>query len=217
MLSSPPTVSFLPFTRAAKMGDQETLTDFLSWGNKKYKSARSSLVLWNHGGGLDYKAFIQALADEPLDSAGKAICHSFMEKSKTNGKSEKSTISFFDLSKADELITEFDDFAASLNSVLEQGGKEKISSTAAVSEKFGDDSTNLIDLGDFVSRADFYDGTRIAELLGQFVVCTESSGKNNKGVSFWFPADSDGKDIESYGYISISDKYLQFLKLYVQG
>lgn len=199
------------------MGDQETLTDFLSWGNKKYKSARSSLVLWNHGGGLDYKAFIQALADEPLDSAGKAICHSFMEKSKTNGKSEKSTISFFDLSKADELITEFDDFAASLNSVLEQGGKEKISSTAAVSEKFGDDSTNLIDLGDFVSRADFYDGTRIAELLGQFVVCTESSGKNNKGVSFWFPADSDGKDIESYGYISISDKYLQFLKLYVQG
>ncbi|WP_028504885.1 clostripain-related cysteine peptidase [Ruminococcus sp. FC2018] len=267
------------------MGDQQTLTDFLSWGNKKYRSTRRSLVLWNHGGGCmggvcsdenhvgdslridevkgalesakpqskyeiigfdaclmasvetaakvkdyaqfmaaseesepgggwDYKAFIQALANEPLKNVGKTICDSFMEKSKANGKGSKATMSVFDLSKTDELISEFDAFAASLNSALKQGGKEKISSAAAVSEKFGEDDTNLVDLGDLVSKTDFYDSTKMDRLLTQFVVCTVSSGRSNKGVSFWFPVSCDDKDIKNYGYISISAMYLQFLNAY---
>ena len=270
------------------MGEQQTLADFLLWGNQKYKSARRSLVLWNHGGGCmggvcsdenhvgdslridevkgalesakpqskyeiigfdaclmasietaaevkdyaqfmaaseesepgggwDYKAFIQALANEPLKNVGKTICDSFMEKSKTNGKGNKATMSVFDLSKTDELIREFGAFAESLNSALEQGGKEKIAKAASASEKFGDDNTNLVDLGDFVSKADFYDSAKMNELLGQFVVHTVSSGRSNKGVSLYFPVKPDSKAIDRYGSISISSEYTSFIRAYLNG
>ena len=33
------------------MGDPQTLTDFIRWGREKYPSARSSLILWDHGAG----------------------------------------------------------------------------------------------------------------------------------------------------------------------
>jgi len=270
------------------MGEQQTLTAFLSWGNQKYKSARRSLVLWNHGGGCmggvcsdenhvgdslridevkgalesakpqskyeiigfdaclmasietaaevkdyaqfmaaseesepgggwDYKAFIQALANEPLKNVGKTICDSFMEKSKANGKGNKATMSVFDLSKTDELIREFGAFAESLNSALEQGGKEKIAKAASASEKFGDDNTNLVDLGDFVSKADFYDSAKMNELLGQFVAHTVSSGRSNKGVSLYFPVKPDSKAIDRYGSISISSEYTSFIRSYLNG
>ena len=35
----------------ADMGKAETLTDFLTWGQKTYKSGKTMLVLWDHGGG----------------------------------------------------------------------------------------------------------------------------------------------------------------------
>ena len=35
----------------ASMGEEETLADFLSWGQKKYPSDHSMLVLWDHGSG----------------------------------------------------------------------------------------------------------------------------------------------------------------------
>ena len=35
----------------ANMGEAQTLTDFLTWGQKEYKSERNMLVLWDHGGG----------------------------------------------------------------------------------------------------------------------------------------------------------------------
>ena len=35
----------------ANMGEAQTLTDFISWGQKEYKSERNMLVLWDHGGG----------------------------------------------------------------------------------------------------------------------------------------------------------------------
>ncbi|MBQ8135268.1 MAG: hypothetical protein IJ192_12825 [Clostridia bacterium] len=33
------------------MGDAQTLTDFLSWGQKNYSAERNMLILWDHGGG----------------------------------------------------------------------------------------------------------------------------------------------------------------------
>ena len=33
------------------MGDAQTLTDFLQWGQENYKTSRNMLVLWDHGGG----------------------------------------------------------------------------------------------------------------------------------------------------------------------
>lgn len=35
----------------ANMGEAQTLTDFLTWGQEKYKSKKNMLVLWDHGGG----------------------------------------------------------------------------------------------------------------------------------------------------------------------
>jgi hypothetical protein len=35
----------------ANMGEAQTLTDFLTWGQKEYKSEQNMLVLWDHGGG----------------------------------------------------------------------------------------------------------------------------------------------------------------------
>lgn len=134
-----------------------------------------------------------------------------------NCKGNKATMSVFDLSKTDELIREFGAFAESLNSALEQGGKEKIAKAASASEKFGDDNTNLVDLGDFVSKADYYDSAKMNELLGQFVAHTVSSGRSNKGVSLYFPVKPDSKVIDRYGSISISSEYTSFIRSYLNG
>ena len=33
------------------MGDAETLTDFIKWGDSRYDAEHKMLILWNHGGG----------------------------------------------------------------------------------------------------------------------------------------------------------------------
>ena len=35
----------------ANMGEADTLTDFLKWGQENYSSDRNILVMWDHGGG----------------------------------------------------------------------------------------------------------------------------------------------------------------------
>jgi hypothetical protein len=36
---------------SARMGDAQTLKDFLAFGRDNYPAKRTAVVLWNHGGG----------------------------------------------------------------------------------------------------------------------------------------------------------------------
>lgn len=45
------TLKLIETLEASSMGEAQTLTDFLDWGQKKYPSKHSSLILWDHGAG----------------------------------------------------------------------------------------------------------------------------------------------------------------------
>lgn len=170
------------------------------------------------GGGWDYKAFAESLSKDTVVNTGKVICDSFMKKSKNNGKEKNAAMSFFDLSKTDQLVSEFNTFAANLNETLKQGGREKIVNAAEVSEKFGEGgSHNLVDLGDYISHADFYSRSDAQKTIAQFVVCSVSSGRNNKGVSFYFPVKYDKSEVEKYSSVCISKDYEAFLRSFANS
>lgn len=67
----------------ANMGEAQTLTDFLTWGQKKYKSEQNMLVLWDHGGGsakgvcFDENYFFDSLS---LTELKEALDASLMNK-----------------------------------------------------------------------------------------------------------------------------------------
>ncbi len=78
---------FLETTHQASMGDPETLSDFVSWGTKKYPSDNYGIVLWNHGGGspwgvcfdenFDDDVLTLSELDTALCSAEKSISDKF--------------------------------------------------------------------------------------------------------------------------------------------
>ena len=169
------------------------------------------------GGGWDYKAFVESLAHDEAVETGKIICESFMKKSEATGKGKAATMSFFDLSKTDELLSEFERFTETLSEALKRGNKQILLDIAVQSEQFGSkssylNSSNLVDLGDFVGHADFCTDTRLPEQIDRFVVCSVSNGRNNKGVSFYFPIDNDRTEIEKYSQLDFSTGYFRFLK-----
>ena len=45
------TLKLIETLEVSSMGEAQTLTDFLDWGQKKYPSKHSSLILWDHGAG----------------------------------------------------------------------------------------------------------------------------------------------------------------------
>ena len=59
------------------MGEAETLTDFLKWGQEKYPTNHNMLILWDHGGGsakgvcFDENYSFDALTLTELNSALK--------------------------------------------------------------------------------------------------------------------------------------------------
>ncbi|MBR5756360.1 MAG: hypothetical protein IKX96_02250, partial [Firmicutes bacterium] len=66
--------------RNASMGDEECLTDFLSWGLENYPSEYMGLIFWNHGGGsitgvcFDETDDYESINLRELDSALNTVC-----------------------------------------------------------------------------------------------------------------------------------------------
>ena len=68
----------------ANMGEAQTLTDFLTWGQKEYKSDRNMLVLWDHGGGSAKGVCFDE--NYSFDSLSLTELKSALDAAKLNGK-----------------------------------------------------------------------------------------------------------------------------------
>ena len=68
----------------ANMGEPETLTDFLAWGQKEYKSEKNMLVLWDHGGGSAKGVCFDE--NYSFDSLSLTELKSALDAAKLNGK-----------------------------------------------------------------------------------------------------------------------------------
>jgi len=49
--AEPSGIAFIEDKPLASMGEASTLSDFISWGTKKYPADRTMLIFWDHGGG----------------------------------------------------------------------------------------------------------------------------------------------------------------------
>lgn len=282
----------------ANMGEAQTLTDFLKWGQDKYRTQNNMLILWDHGGGSakgvcfdenygfdgltltelhnafenaelntpfeiigfdaclmasietvaevkdyaffmvaseeiepaggwDYKALAEAYAQESdLGLVGEKICYSYMDKCEKSNKDSTATLSVFDLSYADKLLSAYE---KSIKALTNYTKKAKYASTLydAISEceKFGGDNiyqgtANMLDILCFYEKiAESINKTEMMSIFGvsgdfvRFMVC----GKDHPeawGLSFYYPTIYKRDDIEKIIELETSESYTQYLKEY---
>ncbi len=275
------------------MGEAQTLTDFLSWGQENYSADRNMLILWDHGGGsakgvcfdenysfdsltltelhtalentklktkfdiIGFDACLMAsvetaavvkdysnymVASEEIEPSGgwdyiklaeafakatdtlevgKAICDSYMGKCKEKDKDLYATLSVFDLSQTDYMISQMAFVTSSL--IANDIGSENASTVISAMnncEKFGGDNSyqgaaNMLDLVDFVTKVIEDQSTNAVDVYlaaSSFVPYKVSGTRNNaRGVSFYFPMVYNVKEIRDYIALGLNEDYNRFL------
>ena len=86
------------------MGNIETV----SWLKNYYHYMIASEVIMP-GGGLDYKVIAEEFSKNDDETFGKIVCDSFMAECEEKGQSEKTELSLYDLSQAEEAISVLED------------------------------------------------------------------------------------------------------------
>ena len=86
------------------MGNIETV----SWLKNYYHYMIASEVIMP-GGGLDYKVIAEEFSKNDDETFGRIVCDSFMAECEKKGQAEKTELSLYDLSQADEAISVLED------------------------------------------------------------------------------------------------------------
>lgn len=172
-------------------------------------------------GGMDYKALCEAFAtDDKSEEIGTKICDAFMRKCVKTGKDTYSTLSLINLTKADELVKQFNNCAAYMNKMA--GTKNyftRIIAAAKQCEKFGVDtlfegSSNMVDLGDFFEQAweENISTSLINAIFEAVPYIANNNERSNRGISFYYPISFDEQEVKEYIALSVSEEYSKFLK-----
>ncbi len=183
------------------------------------------------GGGWDYSAWPQYIADHPDESGeaiGKMICDSYYAKCIKNETQEMATLSLIDLSQIPTLIDAFDDMAKEMTSATEEiTSFQQLKQGALKAENYGGNTdaegyTNMVDLGDLVNKTkNVLPSTSDCVLAAlQNAVKYQVNGSSRSashGLSIFFPLAVDVESCDQYAKISPSRQYLRFLESVVTG
>ncbi|MEO7094743.1 MAG: clostripain-related cysteine peptidase [Polyangiales bacterium] len=175
------------------------------------------------GEGMDYLHWLTAVTeDDSMDglAVGKAIAKGFLQHVKEGSGNPSITMSVFDLSKIDDVMTT----AAKLGSDLRKTQDwSSIGAARAKSDAFGgqqQDAYGLVDLGMFAKYAKKVDGVESADevltAIDSFVSYNVAGPlhKKVKGVSIYLPQQGIDPDYES---VEFDPKWTKFLKKYAEG
>ena len=177
------------------------------------------------GSGWDYSAIGSFLGSEPdADGAdlGKVICDSFLAACKAQNDDDLTTLSVIDLSKIDDLLVSFNDFAKGMYEAgQDQSNLTEMIRGITAADNFGGNNktegyTNMVDLGGIISScSDYADGANDAlNKLNDAVVykISGSAHKGASGLSIYYPLSIEGSnELGIFSEVCTSPYYLSFV------
>ena len=182
------------------------------------------------GYGWDYTCFGDAVkngVDNGKDM-GRYICDGYYSFASLTGEEDVATMSVTDLSKVDEFLELFNDFARDVYDYAGNGGMTDIIKAAKSTMNFGSNNyaegyTNMIDLLGFIDNAYYYsDHSYDAEIMlaDQLVVYTNNGYFKSYagGLSLYYPLCVQGSmELDIFRNISVSPYYLSLVDLCAYG
>ncbi len=205
---------------ACLMGTVEVANVLATYADYMYGSEETE-----PGSGWDYKAIGDYLAENPdADGAdlGKEVCDSFLAACEAQNDDELTTLSVIDLSKIDELLTNFNVFAKNMYEAGQDSSNiaEMVRGIQSADNYGGNNKTegytNMVDMGGIIDAcSSFADGADAAKKsLDSAVVyqVTGSTHPNASGLSMYYPLSIQGSnELSIFEKISVSPYYLSFV------
>lgn len=177
------------------------------------------------GSGWDYTAIGDYLANNfetDTKELGKVVCDSFLEACKKQKDDSLTTLSVIDLSRIDNLMISFNDFAKNMYSVGEDSSEigEMIRGIEET-DNFGGNNktegyTNMVDLGGICDACSSYaSGAEDVKQALDAAVVYKISGDahpNASGLSIYYPLAIQGSnELSLFSKVSVSPYYLSFI------
>lgn len=177
------------------------------------------------GSGWDYTAIGNALAENSsMNGAelGKVTVDSFYDSCVKSGEGNIATLAVIDLSKIDDIVISFNDFAESLyNSCTDNAVLAAVARKVEKADNFGGNNksegyTNMVDFGSLVNACSEYaDGAdKLASAIDSAVVYKKNGSDHKKasGLSIYYPLSIQGSsELSIFKNISLNPYYLSFV------
>ena len=205
---------------ACLMGSVECANILATYSAYMYGSEESE-----PGSGWDYAAIGSYLADNPDANGadlGKVVCDSFLASCEREGDSDITTLSVIDLSKVDNLLTEFNTFAKKMYDAGSDSSQvADMIRGIQEADNFGGNNksegyTNMVDLGGIINACGNYvEGSDAAiKALNDAVVYKVSGSTHPEamGLSMYYPLCIQGSnELSVFGKVSVSPYYVSFV------
>ncbi len=183
------------------------------------------------GSGWDYASIGSYLGDDPYANGaelGKAVCDSYYNSCLYDGQESFATLSVVDLSKMDDVIVSFNDFARELYNASENSAVlSAVVRNAVYADNFGGNNkaegyTNMVDLAGVVrAGAEYSSGAdSVLKALDSAVIYKRSGSDHSGacGLSVYYPLELQGSaELKIFGDIAISPYYLSFVDRTIYG
>ncbi len=207
------------------MGTAETANILATYARYMYGSQETE-----PGSGWDYTAISDYLVSNPsADGAqlGKVVADSFYEECKQCDQENECTMTIVDLSKLDNFLVEFNDYASRLYDACQNADSlGAVVRCIEKAESFGGNNksegyTNMVDIGGIVNGcADYADPGNVLEALKSCIVYNKNGSNHKKasGLSVYYPLQVQGSnELKVFSGISISPYYMSVADMVANG
>lgn len=205
---------------ACLMGTVEDANMLASYARYMYGSEETE-----PGYGWDYEAMGDHIDGGDADGAslGEVVADSFYDMCEEIGSEDQATFSIIDLSKIDDLMVAFNDYAMNLYDSTEDDTallSETVRNVLAGDNYGGNNKsegyTNMVDLGSIIAAGtDSIDGAEDAWDALQDCIVYSKNGKAHadaSGLSTYYPLEIQGsQELSTFGNIAISPYYLAYV------
>jgi len=207
------------------MGTAETANILATYARYMYGSQETE-----PGSGWDYTAISDFLVSNPsADGAelGKVLADSFYEECKECEQENECTMTIVDLSKFDDFVVSFNDYALRLYEACQNAESlGEIVRCIDKAENFGGNNrsegyTNMVDIGGIVNAcADYAEPGNVMETLKNCISYNKngSNHKNASGLSVYYPLQVQGSnELKVFSGIAISPYYMSIADMVATG
>lgn len=183
------------------------------------------------GSGWDYTSIGKYLGKNPgadTEGLGKIVCDSFIDACRAYNVDELCTLAVIDLSKLDDLLVAFNDFAHGMyDSAAEAAERAAMIRGIGDADNFGGNNrsegyTNMVDMGGLISAcADYSSGAKKAlRALSSAVVYSVAGSAHPEasGLSLYYPLSVQGsQELNIFADVCPSPYYISFVDRQNQG
>lgn len=225
LMSSGRRFDFIGFD-ACLMGTVETANILATYADYMYASEETE-----PGSGWDYTAIGDFLAQNPdADGAelGRVVCDSFLAACEEQDADDLTTLSVIDLSKMDDLLSSFNEFATEMYLAGEDASaRADMIRAIERADNFGGNNktegyTNMVDMGGMIEACGAYSegAQKTLAALQEAVVYSVSGPVHSgaSGLSIYYPLSIQGsEELSIFEKICVSPYYLSFVDRKNQG